>query len=288
MGQKIILKNPTNTFIGLSLAGLFTLGLAGCAAAPVGDSAAEPTVISSSETEVEIGCSMASPGDYGDVIPLEDVIDEYGTYCHVTIDPDSDALVYDASKVDLESLAEFGFTEKQAEMAQQNAVRFVVEEALDSPMLDSKDPEAVSTWAQTNESLFSGDWDVAATTGIVYTGTLPVLIRDGSPRAAETTTAVEKVYAVEHTTRPGAGVVVVQTNSIAKFRMSDEMAIEFSLFDDATATRESVLAQNPSLNDGIENVLAVDVTYKLGFNSLGQISGVSFVYQTAPKIVNNS
>ena len=245
-------------------------------------------MISSSETEVKIGCSKASSGDYGDVIPLEDVTDEYGTYCHVTIDPDSDALVYDASKVDLESLAEFGFTEKQAAMAQQNAVRFVVEEVLDSPMLDSKDPVAVSTWAQTNESLFSGDWDVAATSGIVYTGLLPVLIRDGSPRVAETTTAVEKVYAVEHTAKPGAGVVVVQTSSIAKFRMSDEMAIEFSLFDDDTATRESVLAQNPSLNDGVENILIMSVTYKLGFNSSAEISGVSFTYQTAPIIVNNN
>ena len=72
---------------------MLALGLTGSAAAPAGESAGEPTAISSSEAIVEIGCSMANPGDYGDVVPLEDVTDEYGAYCHTIIDPDSDALV---------------------------------------------------------------------------------------------------------------------------------------------------------------------------------------------------
>ena len=288
MGQKIILKNSTHIFTGLILTGVLTLGLAGCAAAPTGDSAAEPTVISSSETVVEMGCALANLGGYGDVVPLEDVTDEYGAYCHTTIDPDSDALVYDATKVDLPSLVEFGFTEEDAKKAQQNAVRFVVEEALDSSLLDSKDPEALNTWAQANEKLFSGDWEVAASVGVVYNDSLPVLIRDGGPRAAEMTIAVEKIRAVESTTLPGQGILVVETTNIVNYRMSDEAATEYMMSADESLTREALHAKSPDLVDGVENILIVQAEYTVGYNDKGKISGISFMYNQAPITLNNN
>ncbi len=288
MGQTIIFKDSTYSLIGLSLAGMMALGLTGCAAALTGESAAEPTIISPSEATVKIGCSMANPGDYGDVIPLEDVTDEYGAYCHTTIDPDSDALVYDASKVDLSSLVEFGFTGEDAANAQQNAVRFVAEEALDSPILDSKDPEALNTWVEANKSLFSGDWDVAATSGVVYNGSLPVLIRDGGPRAEEITVAVKEIFAKESTLTPGYGILVVKTENVAKYRMSDEAATEYMMSEDESITREALHAKSPDLVEGVENILIVVANCGFGYDGKGKISGNSYMYSQAPVTLNNN
>ena len=144
----------------------------------------------------------------------------------------------------------------------------------------------MNTRAQANKSLFSGDWAVAATTGGVYNDSLPVLIRDGGPRAEEMTTAVEEIRAVENTTVPGQGILVVETTNIAINRMSDEAATEYVSSEDESLTREAFHAKSPDLVDGVENILIVQANYSLGYKDKGKISGIS--HNQAPITLNNN
>jgi hypothetical protein len=275
------MKKP---LVAMGLAGVLVAGIAGCAGSLNND---QNNTNSPTPTET-VACSTENPGEYGDVIALKDVTDEQGTYCQTTIDPRSEALVYDASKVDVPSLIEYGFTEEDAKKAQETTVKFVTEEALDSAALDSTDPAAFSTWAQKNDSRFSGDWDVAATDGVVYSGSLNGLVRDGAPRSSETTISVLKIYAQGNAAVEGDGTLVVETRSTAKYRMSDDAAIESYITGGYTGTREALIAEHPDLADGVENLLIVQSKYTAGYNKEGKISGAAFTYSAAPITINNN
>ena len=275
------IKKP---LIAMGLAGVLVASLAGCGGSLNNDNnnTASPVPVDA------VACSTENPGDYGDIVGLEDVTDAEGTYCHTTIDPKSEALIYDSAKVDMASLEKYGFTEEDAKKAQEETVTFVAEEALDSAALDSTDPAAISTWVQKNGGRFSGDWDVAGTEGVVYSGSLPILVRDGGPRSAETNISLSRIYAVENSSVKGEGTLVVETKNISKYRLSDESAIVAYTNEGYTGTREALISENPDLADGVENLLIVQSTYKNGYNKEGKVNGVSYLYSATPITVNNN
>jgi hypothetical protein len=127
------------------------VAVSGCAstspvAAGPGNPAPETTAIAAAS-----GCTKDNP-QADDVIGLEDVTDEFGTYCHVTYDPASANLTWDASIVDA-SVEENGFTAAEARAARDAALTFVVEIALDSSTFDNPNVDRAQWVADTNLNL---------------------------------------------------------------------------------------------------------------------------------------
>jgi len=283
---KATVEKMKKPLMAIGLTGVLVASLSGCVGAL--DDTNNPS--NSPEPTGTVACSTANPGPYGDVIPKEDITDENGTYCQTTLDPTSEAYVYDASKVDMASLEKWGFTEADAKKAQEETALFVAEEVLDSSILDAKTAEgspAKDVWIEKNGDRFSAGWEGASTDNVVYTNVLPTLVRDGNPRVAKTAITVASISAQESATIPGEGILVVKTASTANYRISDDAAVDFLLANGYTGTREALIAEQPSLADGKENVLPVNVFYAAGFNTDGKISGVSFEYAPESTVYNN-
>jgi hypothetical protein len=125
------MKKP---FASIGFAGAIALLVAGCTAgtepAPV---AAPAPVVAAPVVET---CSTEDLGPWGDVVAYKDVTDEFGTYCQTTIDPAAEVLQYDVSKVDLESLKEYGFTEQDVKDGLVKGAEFLSQEVLDSTVMD--------------------------------------------------------------------------------------------------------------------------------------------------------
>jgi hypothetical protein len=123
----------SSTKLVIGVAGVLLAGLGGCAAVTndeVDATTAEQTLKPTAAAPA--GCSSELAVGYGDVVGLENVTDEFGTYCHTTISPTAEAAVYDPAKTDFGTLAEFGFTENDAVEALPLALRILTEEILDS------------------------------------------------------------------------------------------------------------------------------------------------------------
>src|SRR5690606_24570451 len=106
------IKKP---LLAIGLTGTLIASLAACSVgAPINpDKTNEP-----SPTPDTVACSTENPGPWGDVIAKDSVTDEFGEYCHTTIDPNSGAFKYDATKVDMAALETHGFTEEDAKATQ--------------------------------------------------------------------------------------------------------------------------------------------------------------------------
>lgn len=197
-----------------------------------------------------VACSTEDPGKYGDVIPQEEVTDDYGTYCKTTIDPDSGALKYDSSKADIASLTEHGFTEEDAAAAQKTAVTFLAEQGLDSTRLDN-DKQSDAEWLAQNKSLLSSpdafNGESLVGTGLLVGDYLPTPIsRDGSPRAEETNIQVNKIYGSTSTT--GKDIIIVETGASSSYEAKNSTVVDL-MAKNSNLSKEQIIAANPVLSN---------------------------------------
>jgi hypothetical protein len=262
-------------FIAAGVAGTLIFGLAGCVGGNVPNNTDPTNGPAPTET---VACSTVDPGAYGDVVPEEEVTDDYGTYCKTTIDPTSDALKYDPSKVDVASLQQYGFTEKEAEQAQVTAVTFLAEQGLDSSRLDN-DKVTDAQWLAENGDLLSAGDSYAGVSlvngGLLVGDYLPTpIVRDGSPRSSETNIQVNRVYATEATS--GKKIIVVETGVTSKYNVSNSAVVDLFVKNTDGATRESVIAENPQLGDEVRpaNLLVQgSFTYSVTKEAPNKIAG---------------
>lgn len=262
------MKKP---LIAIGMTGAILFSVAGCAGS-IDKTEPEPT------SPTAVSCSTENPGPWGDVVASELVKDELGEYCHVTIDPNSDALKYDASKVDTAALEEHGFTQEDAEAAQKTSVKFVVEEVSDSPYLDSTADDAVKEWyAGLDGYTFTGEGYSPADNDSIFTGLTPT-VRDSASRSKETNVQLVGISA-QGSTKGDGGVLVTHVQSQSFYRMDDDSAVNFMLESGRyEGTKEQLIAEQPMFADGKENALPVSINYRLAFNKAGEITGNAFEY----------
>jgi hypothetical protein len=288
------MKKP---LVAAGLVGVLAFSMAGCSSGslnngPDGTNVPSP---SSSSSSAPVVCSTEDPGPYGDVVAKEKVTDEFGDYCHTTIDPNSDALKYDPAKVDLASLEANGFTEEDAKEAQVTAVTVYSEKILDNSRLDNYS-QGAKEWLAENESFIVPKWRQAfsdnvdagengtglSRSGIIVTDILPSpLTRDGGPRALTTNIAVNKIYAVE------GKVLVVDMASTSVYKADDAPIVEAVVKNNDSITEDSLKVSNPELFDGTnDSILTLDAKTLLAFDAGNnkQISGSSSVL----KLITNS
>jgi phosphoribosylformylglycinamidine (FGAM) synthase PurS component len=230
------------------------------------------------------GCATADPGAWGDVVAKEPVTDEYGTYCHVTIDPAAAVLSYDKSKVDVASLTEFGFTEEDARAAQETAVTLLVEQVLDNSRLDNYTVTA-KEWFAANDSIVLPEWRDAfmqnvdsgpngtgfSRAGIFATDFLPSpLARDNGPRAQHAELDLVEISAINE-------VLLFELASVSSYEASDSGIVSAAIRNESTLTEDSLKASTPELFDGSDDsVVTLNATTFIGFEqgNTDQVGGI--------------
>ncbi|QEE60887.1 hypothetical protein FVA74_04295 [Salinibacterium sp. dk2585] len=151
-----------------------------------------------------------------DVIARETITDALGSYCAVSPSPDSPAMQLDEERVRLDALETWAFTREEAHAAQKTAVTFLVEEVLDSSILDTQQNGTVDDWYAATPYRFV---DFIPTDGVVLHDRLPPLARDGAPRASEIRVTVTRVTAQGGKAGPRSLLVVLEAD--ASYRAQD-------------------------------------------------------------------
>jgi hypothetical protein len=195
------------------------IALSACAAeAPVSPEAPVPSA--SATVEPVEPCPVDDPVAWGDVIARETVAGAAGSYCAVTPSPDAAAMRLDPALVNAGALSQWGFSDAQTLAAQQAAVRFVVEVALDSPFLDPTDgvpaEGSIAHWLGSTPYTFA---EFSPADSVVLNGRLPPLARDGGPRASSTTVEIVRITAQGGKSGPTA--ILVQLEASSLFRPAD-------------------------------------------------------------------
>lgn len=258
-----------------------------------GQSGITPTTPTDDNTSpTGVACSTEDPGPYGDVIAKEEVTDEYGTYCHTTIDPNSGALAWDESKVDVASLEANGFTVEDAKKAQQTAVTFLAEQGLDSTRLDnySQSPEE---WINANSSFLQDPqaWigDIKdgrlSSTGLVVTDYMPTpIVRDGGPRAESTNIQVNRVYGF--TNDAGDKAIAVEMGANATYDVPNSAIVDMYIKNHPETTVESLQQSNPDFfgDEPLGLILQGKFTYAFSAKDMfNKIAGASFNWSVNTK-----
>ena len=267
----------SRTALAIGVAGFLLAGLGGCAAVTNNEADARPADQTAQATAAApAGCSSELAVDYGDVVGLEDVTDEFGTYCHTTVSPAAEAAVYDASKTDLKTLAEFDFTEDDVVEALPVALRILTEEVLDSSRLDNYSITPAA-WFAANSDYLSPEWQlkyqkaidnkgtILGTSTIIVTDILPApLARDGGARASSTVVRLDRVYGEE----PDGGEpnLVFRFSTTSTYVATDAQIVALVLASDPSQIEDALRASNPELFDGADNSwLIMTGTTVLGF-----------------------
>lgn len=255
------MKKLPITLSAISLVAL--LGLTGCTANP----AETPSGSSVSPSEASVAPSDAAAVDvdsdasYGDVHAYKLVTDATGTYAATTINDDAEAMQYDAAAVD--PAATELLPQEKILSAQQAVVKFVAEETLDSPALEStanwetwKTEVAPTVIYPTEVSAIIGSgvdetYDRSSVIENNNQEETPAMIRDGKPRSSETLIDVTKVITGVDTSPAQSGTyVTVSGTAKAKYRVTDATAIDYFKKYTPDATDEEMKADNPTLFDG--------------------------------------
>jgi hypothetical protein len=249
----------TSTFIAAILL------LAGCSAAGSSES---PTVTADD-------ASLPEGERFGDVVCFEQITDSFGEYCHTTIAPDAEALVFDVSKVDEAKLTEFGFTLADAEAALPSALRLFTEEVLDGSRLDNYE-QSDAEWFAENDDLMEAESAAFFLSymqepgsllnyGQTVTDVLPQpILRNGSARAEGSYIEVTKIDAEI----PGEGVanLVIHFASTSEYLATDAQILSAMVTVDASRTEASLRESNPELFDGLdEGLILVDASGLLSY-----------------------
>lgn len=187
--------------------------LVGCAttSAP-GDVEPSPPVAEPSPSPAD-PCPVAAPVEWGHVVASRPVVDALGEYCAVSPAEESPAMQFDESAVDLGSLDSWEFTREDAVLAQRTAVTFLVEEVLDSAVLDTEANGGFDAWLAATGYRFP---EYAPTEGLLLQGRLPPLARDGGPRASSI--EVEVVGVEAQGGKAGPRSIMVRLEALASFR----------------------------------------------------------------------
>ena len=245
-----------NKFILVTLASVTTLILTGCTT--TNTPTPQPTTTASSETKTIAGEVVVCDenGPWGDVIAKEVVVDDFGEYCAVTIDPKSDTASYDVSKVDLPTLIGSGFTEEDTVEALKTSLKVFVETTLDSTRLDS--------YEQTEKEFFDEHKNVISDeqrpvfneyikannlleSGFTITNVLPEpLKRDGGPRAKEINISLNRIHA-EQWDNLDAPVLNVRFDFSVTYDVSNKQIVDTSVRNDKTLTVDALKMSNPEL-----------------------------------------
>lgn len=98
----------------------------------------------------------------------------------------------DEARFRLDALETWDFTVQNAHAAQRTAVTFLIEEVLDSPLLDTSENGTVADWHAATPYRFV---DFVPSDGVVLHDRLPPLARDGAARASEIRVDVTRVTA---------------------------------------------------------------------------------------------
>lgn len=267
----------TSTITAASLGTAFLLTACAASGASTGSTPADPAA---SQSTSAASCEGVS-GPLGDAIPLAEVTDQFGSYCHVTVDPASPALAYDASKADLASLETYGFTEADAKEALATAVRFAVSQTFDSTRLDNyaqTGPEWVAANAADLSSpeayLTALDSKKLSDTGLLITDYLPEpTLRDGGPRASQINVQVNRVYAFESDTRKKALVVEIGANAL--YSVSNQQVVNLYLAQHPDETSDSLKAAHPEFfgNDAVGLVVQGTFGYSFLKETLDKVAG---------------
>jgi hypothetical protein len=272
--------------LAVLVGGALVVGLSGCAGAADQTAATNPASAAAETPDASgsDGCTVAEPGDWGDVIALGPVTDEYGTYCHVTIDPTAAALTYNTSKIDVASLAEFGFAEEDTKAAQLTAVTLLVEQVLDNTRLDNYTVGA-KEWFAANNSFVLPEWRDAfmqnvdsgpngtgfSRAGIFATDFLPSpLARDSGPRAQHAEIDLVKISAIDD-------VLLFELSSVSSYEASDSGIVAAAARNASTLTEDALRASTPELFDGSDDsVVTLNATTFIGFESgnTDQVGGI--------------
>lgn len=269
--------------------------LAGCATEPPAagspGSAAPATATASTAPAPAGPCPEApAPEPWGDVIALEQVDDSFGSYCHVALAPDAAAARFDASVVDLDSLTTSGFTNADAEAAQQVAVQYVTELGLDSTRLDDYSAPD-SAFFDTIKDRFTTTAQAALAprveayglrdAGVIVTQSLPSpLGRTGGPRASSTDISVDKIFAGVSPDQ-GTPLLIVRVPFSAVYSATDAAIVEAAMRNErgtSTLTEDGLRSSTPSLFDGNDEeglVLAGSYTVSFGLGDLSTIDYIS-------------
>ena len=280
------MKKP---LLALGVTGALLAGLTGCVGSVGPDNTPGP--VDPTDPAQTVACSTEDPGPWGDVIADEEVTDEYGAYCRTTIDPKSEALVYDKSKVDVKSLEKYGYTEEDAKEAQQSAVKFLTEETLDSTRLDNYKQSDVD-WYKENKGLFNsgandylepGIKDLGlADSGVLVTKYIPEAIsRDGGPRANSVSVRIDSIMAAESSTA-GGSVLIVKTSATVTYNTTSENIVKTIIKNDSKQTEASLKKSNPELFDGsnaTELILTGGFNYGFDKGNTKQPSGLASTWE---------
>jgi hypothetical protein len=255
----------------------------GCAATPATTSVV-PTV------EQALPCPEAT-GDYGDAIPLNLVKDDFGVYCHVTVNPDAAAYTMFETVIDTASFAESGVDVAEAKLAFEAAIIWGVEQNIDSSVADSGNLVDLGAWfervgAPAIDDEFADEYRKLADdrkvhwTGLIisYWGASP-LSRDGGPRVSDVSIVPTEIRVVPE---DDALFVRVEFDTATKSPASDE-AIVAAVKRTSERGDDEIRAKAPELFDGVDDSVQLitndwQVAYQVG--DYTKISGTS----QAPKL----
>lgn len=231
----------------LPVAAVIALLVAGCAEVD-----APADVAAEGVTSV---CSDETGEGLGDVIPLAEIRDELGTYCRTTISPDSSALVYSVDKVDLTSVEALGFTEQDIINLIPASAEYLVEEVLDSEIIDRGDEAAFDAWNAANSSRFaeglSLEYTGAPQPGL-FNNDLPVLVRDGGARLTDVKIAFNGARGIEGDN--GVQVLFVYFDGTAVYRINDESGIELQFQYGVAYLKDSDLIRSAVIDYSLTDV----------------------------------
>ncbi len=122
----------------------------------------------------------------------------------------------DEERFRLDALETWAFTRQEAHAAQKTAVTFLIEEVLDSPILDTQQNGTVDDWYAATPYRFV---DFTPSDGVVLHDRLPPLVRDGAPRASDIRVTVTRVTAQGGKAGPRSLLVVLEAD--ASYRAQD-------------------------------------------------------------------
>lgn len=238
---------------------------------------------SSKPTKTSAATAAASKciGTFGDVVATDPVTDDRGTYCSVAINPSAAALT-DDSAIKTDTLEAVGATIDLARTAQRNAVAFIGDNWVDSPMLEQNTRDGADggwkDWAAAHADQFTAEVNESnktvnpAEAQVVYNGYLPnTLARDGGPRVSNVSIDVVETVGQQVDGKPQ---LAVRSHVVAKYRATDEDTVTWLTAVDGK-NEADLRTSNPELFDGTgDNNIVYDGVVAYGYDiSSGLING---------------
>ena len=210
---------------------------------------------------------------FGDVVSIATVTDDLGTYTHMTIAPEAEAMSLNTAIID-PTVAETGYTDADTLSAQKFIVTFSIEEVYDSSTIDTRRTVGWEAWKEKNrekyllESQFSmlDDKDSVDRPSFINNNNLnenPEFIRDGGARMQAATIVVTTITATDDPTY-GKFFGFTMTGS-ADYRVTDAAVIAAAKvrFPDWSAEELEVKLEADLLDNMGTNVWRT--TYSLDF-----------------------